>query len=191
MSIFTRIYFGAVMAALSTPALALNTIAPMQPPSAPLGVMLAQNSPTVLSDRDISRINHYSEQLIVALMALEEGPSAVTVLRQRVQRMVDAGERSGMTLRNTADYFEAYLAENTTAPLPAVLYGADGRFDAHSLFSTAMLYFTSTEGEAVDIAAIEEADLAAIGSIAQQAAPVAQPSLQLSVTVLPTIEPTN
>jgi len=191
LSIFTRIYFGAVMAALSTPALALNTIAPMQPPSAPLGVMLAQNSPTVLSDRDISRINHYSEQLIVALMALEEGPSAVTVLRQRVQRMVDAGERSGMTLRNTADYFEAYLAENTTAPLPAVLYGADGRFDAHSLFSTAMLYFTSTEGEAVDIAAIEEADLAAIGSIAQQAAPVAQPSLQLSVTVLPTIEPTN
>ncbi len=191
MSILSRIYFGAVMAALSTPAMALNTTAPMQPPSAPMGVMVAQNSPTVLSDRDISRINHYSEQLIVALMALEEGASAVPVLRQRVQRMVDAGERSGMTLLNTADYFEAYLAENTTEPLPAVLYGADGRFDARSLFSATMLYFASTEGEAVDVAAIDAADLAAIGSVAQPVAPMAQPSLQLSIRVLPTIEPTN
>lgn len=190
MSIFTRLLSGALLFGLATPVLAFGTDRAAPATTFPLGVMVAQTSPTVLSDRDIRRINHYSGQTLEALQALGSDDSAVAVLRQRVQRLVDAGQRSGMDLLNTADFFQAYLAENNDAPLPAALLDADGRFNARSLFTATMMYMDSQQSAAVDVAAVDEADLAAIGSVAQRLAPqapIVQETLQLSVTVLPTV----
>jgi len=182
MSIFTRLLSGALLLSIASPVLALGT------PPAPLGVMATQSTPTVLSDRDIRRTNHYSSQTLEALQALGSDDSAIALLRQRVQRLVDAGARSGMDLLNTADYFQAYLAENNEAPLPGALLDADGRFNARGLFTGTMLYLENEQPQGVDVAAVDEADLAAIGSVAKRLAPqapVVQETLQLSVTVLP------
>jgi len=190
MSIFTRFLSGALVFGLSTPAFAFGTdlTTPVVTTPAPLGVMVAQTSRTVLADRDIRRINHYSGQALDALLTLGTDDSAVSLLRQRVQRLVGAGERSGMDLLNTADYFQAYLAENNNAPLPGALLDADGRFNARGLFTATMMYLETQQDQAVDVAAVDEADLAAIGSVAQRLAPqapVVQETLQLSVTVQP------
>ncbi len=190
MSIFTRLLSGALLFGLATPVLAFGTDRVAPAPTAPLGVMVAQTAATVLSDRDIRRISHYSSQTLEALLMLGSDDSAVADLRQRVQRLVDAGERSGMTLINTADFFQAYLAENNAAPLPGALLDADGRFNARGLFTATMMYMDNQQVEAVDVAAVDEADLAAIGSVAQRLAPqapIVQETLQLSVTVLPEV----
>ena len=107
MSIFSRLLLGTFVCGLATPVLAFGLGHATPATSVPLGVMVAQASPTVLTDRDIRRINHYSGQTLEALQALSGDDSAVALLRQRVQRLVDAGARSGMDLLNTADYFQA------------------------------------------------------------------------------------
>lgn len=187
MSILTRITTGALVCALATPVFALGPQTPPQASSAPLGVLVAQSSPTVLTDSDIRRINHYSAQTLDALQALGTSDTAIATLRQKVQRLVDAGERSGMNLLHTADYFEAFLAENAANPLPGAVLDAQGQFDARSLFTSVQMFNVSAEQPLVDVAAIDEADLAAIGSVAQQRAPQApvQQTLQLSIVVQP------
>ncbi len=187
MSNISRIFSGALLCALATPLFAASN-----DPAAPrglesLGVSVSQASPLVLTDRDIRRINHYSEQVLLALEALATGEADVAPLRLRVQRMVDAGKRSGMNLLQTADYFEAYLADHSDITLPGALLDADGYFNARSLFSATMMYLEKNADQDVDLAAIDEADLAAISSVAQARVPQApvQQSLQLSVTTLP------
>lgn len=189
MSIFTHLLSGVLALTVAAPAFAFGTDQARPAVSAPLGVMVAQTSPTVLSDSDIRRINHYSDQTLEALLALGTGESTVSVLRQRVQRLIDAGMRSGMDMLNTADYFEAYITENNDAPLPGALLEADGRFDVRSLFAATILYNENNQPQEVDVAALEAADLAAIGSVAQSLSPQAPvlETLQLSVTVLPAV----
>lgn len=190
MSIYQSLISGAIVLSFSTPVFAVGTeAAPQAVAPAPLGVMVAQNSRTFLSDSDLRRINHYSTQTLEALQALDASTfsdSAVATLRQRVQRLVDAGQRSGMDLIQTADYFEAYLTTNNDGPLPGALLDADGRFNARSLFTATMLFLENNAAQPVDVAAVEEADLAAIGSVAQRVTPQApvEQTIQLSVTVL-------
>lgn len=186
MSISTRLLSGALTLAFASPALAFGSDHARPAVSAPLGVMVAQTTRTVLTDTDIRRINHYSGQTLTALQEVGTGETAVAVLRQRVQRLVDAGARSGMDMRNTASYFEAYLAENSTTPLPAALLEADGRFNALNLFSSTMLFLENQQDQPIDVAAVDKADMAAISSVAQRIVPQApvQETLQLSVTVL-------
>lgn len=177
MSIFTRLIFGAFSLAFAMPALAFGTDTPAKVnASSPLGIMVTQASGAVLTDRDIRRINHYAAQTLDALQAFRAGTeaeAAVATLRQRVQRLVDAGQRSGLDLAQTADYFEAYLTENLRAPLPALLLDAAGRFDARSLFASTITFLENQAPQDVDIAAVDEADLVAISSVAKQFSPQA------------------
>ncbi len=148
------------------------------------GVEVAQTTNTVLSDSDIRRITHYSAQTMDAILAFQTGSDAeseVAILRQRVQRLVDAGQRSGISLEQTSDYFQAYLAENTREPLPGALLDAAGRFDARSLFSSTMIYFKNRGSDVVNTAAVDEADLAAIASVATRKTPQA-PAQTLSLS---------
>ncbi len=194
MSIFTRLCFGAIMFVASAPAFAFGTDTPTQNAQrAPLGVMVAQADGGGLSDSDIRRINHYSDQALTALQAFNTGGNAedeVAALRLRVQRLVDAGARSGLDLVQTADYFEAYLAEQANAALPGALLDASGRFDARSLFASTMIYFSNLGTQEVDVAAVDEADLAAIGSVAKRLSPqvpAAPQTAQISVVETPVV----
>lgn len=177
MSIFTRLIFGVFSLALAMPALAFVTDTPAKVIAAnPLGIMVTQASEAVLTDRDIRRINHYAAQTLDALQAFGAGTgaeTAVATLRQRVQRLVDAGQRSGLDLAQTADYFEAYLTENLRTPLPALLLDAAGRFDARGLFASTIIYLENQTPQDVDIAGIDEADLVAISSVAKRLSPQA------------------
>jgi len=114
-------------------------------------------------------------------------------LRQKVQRLTDAGQRSGLDMPATADYFAAYIADTTAAPLPSDFLNAAGRFDAVTLLSSVDLYYQNAAPQVHDFAAADEADMAAISSVAQQRtpqAPISQ-SLVFSVVELPVIEPTT
>ncbi len=164
MSILTRLFSGLFVCALTTPAFALGSKAPVLP------AMLAgaQATAHVLTDSDRRRINHYARQTLEALHNLGTSETAVATLREKVQRLVDAGARSGISLLQTADYFAAYVAENNTAPLPGALLDAAGTFNTRSLFTATMMYLESQTAAQVDTAAIDEADLAAISSVAKR-----------------------
>lgn len=184
MSIFTRIISGAALCALTLGAPSLA-----QTPSTSLGVVVTQSTPLVLSDKDIRRISHYSAQALEALMAFNassDTEQAMEALRQKVQRLSDAGRRSGLGMNATADYFEAYIAENTNAPLPRAFLNAAGWFDADTLLSSVDLYYQNATPQVHDFTASDEADMAAISSVAQSRAPLTQ-SLVFSVVELPVI----
>ena len=187
MSNITRMISGAVLCALSlgTPLFAQTT-------PASVGVMVAQRMPAVLSDKDMRRINHYSAQALESLLAFGGGfdtDRAMETLRQKVQRLSDAGQRSGLGVNATADYFEAYIAENTTAPLPSAFLDVAGRFDAATLLASVDLYYLNAAPQVLDFTASDEADMAAISSVAQHRTPLApiSQSLVFSAVELPAI----
>jgi len=186
LSIFTRILSGVHYCAL---ALTLGTSTLAQAADTPNN---AQDSRAQLSDKEIRRINHYSEQALTALRGFRASADAegdIKVLRQKVQRLIDAGQRSGLDSIATADYFEAYIAEHAGPPLPEALLDTQGRFNARSLLTSVELYFETAEPEVFDFTASDEADMAAIRAVAQGRTPSAsegQPA-ELVVAELPAI----
>ncbi|NOR62485.1 MAG: hypothetical protein GQ535_08340 [Rhodobacteraceae bacterium] len=189
MSIFTRIVSGVAFCTLT-----LGTASFAQSTPAPLGLNVVQTTRMVLSDSDIRRINHYSAQTLEALLAFGGDSGSIESmdsLRQKVQRLTDAGQRSGLNIIATADYFAAYTADTTTTPLPSAFLNAAGRFDAATLLSSVDLYYQNAAPQVHDFTASDEADMAAISSVAQQRTPLApvSQSLMFSVVELPIIEP--
>ncbi len=186
MSISTRILSGVYFCALT---LALGTSTLAQTADTPSNV---QGTIAQLSDKELRRINHYSEQALTALRgyrASGDAERAIKVLRQKIQRLIDAGQRSGLDSIATADYFEAYIAENPGPALPEALLDTEGRFNARSLLTSVELYFENAEPEVYDFTASDEADMAAIRAVAQGRTPPApggQPA-ELLVTEQPAI----
>ncbi len=185
MSIKSRTALSVLMLGLATPLFAFSGDAPQQNlPVLKLGVAVAQTSARVLTDSEIRRLNHYSAQAMDVVLAfnLSNSGADITAIRQKVQRLLDAGARSGMNLVNTADYFEAYVAQNSSAPVPAPFLDSNGQFDARTLLSSVQIFAQNETPQEVDVAAVDARDLAGVSAVAQRltAAPVAT-SLQLSV----------
>lgn len=187
--------------ALTTPSFAestFDTAAPVTP--AVFGITFAQANGAI-SESDLRRIHHYSARALAALNAL--GAAAIptnqdiNMLGDKVRRLTDAGQRSGLSLDQTAVYFAAYVTENNTGALPGFLLGSNGQIDAQKLLRSVENFSTNIQPEGVDIAAINEQDLVAIGSVAIGNVPAPEPAnLQLSIVVLsedtlqtPTIPP--
>ncbi len=188
MSINSRALLSAVVFSFAAPVCANGSDEPVDAAlTQNLGVDVAQTAATVLSDSDIRRINHYAAQALDTLGAFGEGAGDVDVLRQKVQRLVDAGQRSGMDLAHTADYFEAYAQANSAGPMPGAFLDATGNFDAHTLLSSVSIYLENNQPTEVDVAAIDENDLAAVSSVAQRLSPSqANTNMQLTVVTQPT-----
>lgn len=188
MSINSRALLSAVVFSFAAPVCASGSDEPVDAAlTQNLGVDVAQTAATVLSDSDIRRINHYAAQALDALRAFGGGAGDVDVLRQKVQRLVDAGQRSGMDLTHTADYFEAYAQANSTGPMPGAFLDAAGNLDAHTLLSSVSIYLENNQPAEVDLAAIDEHDLAAVSSVAQRLSPSqANTNIQLTVVTQPT-----
>jgi len=186
MSIKSRTMFSALAFSLSTPVLAFSSEATaLNPPRPAQGVEVAQTTARVLTDSEIRRLNHYSAQAMTAILAFGSAKNAseIATIRQKAQRLIDAGARSGMTLINTADYFEAYVAQNANAPVPGPFLDAAGQFDGRTLLSSVGLFTKNHAPKDVDVAAIDARDLAGVSAVAQPLtvdAPTRAP-LQLSM----------
>lgn len=165
MSIFPRAISGAVLCAL-----VLGTSVFAQPAISPLGEPTDQSAPAELSERDIRRLNYYSAQTIEALQgfgASLEFEGRLGDLRQKVQRLMDAGQRSGMDIEATAAYFETYISENSTTPMPGALLDATGRFDTLGLLVSVENFYQNAAPVVYDFTASDEADMAAVRSVAK------------------------
>lgn len=143
-----------------------------------------------LPEKDIRRISYYSAQTLEAMYAFgsnAEAEGSLETLRAKVQRLTDAGLRSGLTTNTTAEYFAVFIAENNTAPLPIAFLNNDGQFDAASLLNSVEIYYSIKAPQEFDAAASDEADMAAISSVAQQHAPQtpAVQSIELTVVAQP------
>lgn len=163
MSIFTRKISAALLCSfvLATPLSAQTTSATLL-------------SVAELPEKDIRRISYYSAQTLEAMHAFgsnAEAEGALEALRSKVQRLTDAGQRSGLTTNTTADYFSAFIAENNVAPLPIAFLDDGGQFDAVSLLNSVEIFYSNEVPQAFDVEASEQADMAAISSVAQQRAP--------------------
>jgi len=183
MSINSRTILSAIVFGLTAPVFAIGSDEELHGALAQnLGVDVAQTTATTLSDSDIRRINHYAAQALDALGAFGGGAGDVDVLRQKVQRLVDAGQRSGMDLSHTADYFEAYAQANSAGPMPGAFLDVSGNFDAQTLLSSVSLYLENSHPAEVDVAAIDAYDLAAVNAMAQRLSPSqTDTSLQLTI----------
>jgi len=161
----------------------------------------AQNILSALTEKESRRINYYSAQALEALAAFGENSEAegsLDALRQKVQRLTDAGQRSGLDLSATAAYFESYIAENANAPIPTAFLDGSGQFDVADLLSSVELYYNNVEQKALDFSASDEADIAAISSVARRSTPQAaevqtaaltEAEAPVVVIELPTIAP--
>lgn len=142
----------------------------------------------VLSESDNRRLAHYSGQTLTAIFALNDPANdqgvAIDSLRQKAKRLIDAGQRSGISTEQTANYFSAYVAEYEGGQIPNFLQGASGQLDARQLFRSVEFFYRDAAPKTVDIAALEAQDLEAIKAVAvSNAAQGAEPvNLQLSVT---------
>ena len=165
---------------------AMSTIgAPVQAQSVNTGAN--QGAVAALSDKQRRRMDYYAAQSHMALQAFNlnsQSESELTDLRKKVQRLSDAGQRSGLDIAATALYFEAYVAENASAPLPVAFLDAAGRFDSVSLFTSVHAYFDNLTPVEMDFAAADEADMAAISSIAQNS-----PAQDLVIADTPPVQP--
>jgi hypothetical protein len=185
MSIKSRAALTALAICVATPLLAFGSADPRPNLSRPTyGVDVAQTTARVLTDSEIRRINHYSAQAMDVVLAfgVAGGSTDIDILRQKVHRLIDAGKRSGMSLVQVADYFEAYMNQNANAPVPGPFLDAAGQFDARTLLSSVQLHRDNAAPQEVDVAAVDAHDLEGVRSVAQRlaAAPV-ETNLQLSV----------
>jgi len=154
-----------------------------------------------MSARDIRRMNHFAEQAHEALLAFEGiygTENTLETFRRKVQRLTDAGQRSGLSLTDTADFFAGFVAERPSASLPSTFLNAAGQFDAESLLSSVALYYKNAAPQLFDYSASDDVDMAAINSVAQQFTPAEPVNQNLVFTVVdlpaivveaPTIDP--
>jgi len=132
----SRIPVFVVIAQLAVTSVLAQTTSP--PPGSPL---LASTVEALLSAREGRRLEYYSGQAMVALLAFRESgqsPEALVPLRRKVLRLVDAGQRSGINLEQTAAYFSAYLLANSRDTGLEAFQGPEGQVNARDLFTTVM-----------------------------------------------------
>jgi len=186
LSIFTRKIPAAFLCALTFGAPISAQTTPPPPETTEEKRTLAE-----LPAKDLRRISHYSAQTLEALHEFGSNPEAegrLAALRSKVQRLTDAGQRSGLTINATAEYFSTYCDENTAAPLPDVFLDAEGRFDAVSLLGSVEIFYNNEAPQAFDSTTTDEADMAAISSVAQPRTPqVPGQNLELAVADVPVI----
>jgi len=152
----------------------------------------AQRTVAELPEKELRRITYYSAQTLEAMREFGSNAGAegsLEALRSKVQRLTDAGQRSGLTTNATAEYFSAFIAENSTTPLPIAFLDDDGQFDSASLLNSVEIYYVNEAPQAFDIEASDAADMAAISSIAQTRTPQAPAvqSIELAVVEQPVI----
>ena len=182
-----------LMAAISSPVFALNTEpAPAPTSKTTLGIEVAEATGGALSDSAIKRMNHYAAQALAALTGFGNTDisqnDAITTMREKISRLMDAGARSGLSDTQTATYFQAYVEANGLGSVPAFFLGSNGQLDAEALFASVVSFYASATPETIDLAAVDRSDLEAIGSVAQSlnpVAPEATQSLVLTVTEEP------
>lgn len=132
------------------------------------GITVAQAGIAGLSDSDLRRINFYSERCMNSVLALgsDPGETELMTVRNDISRLVDAGARSGLSLEDTADYFQLYVAENGLEKVPGYLLEPSGQLETRVLFSAVEEYLARLAPLVVDVDAINNSDLLAIQSAA-------------------------
>ncbi len=148
-------------------------------------LLVAQSEATTLSDRDLRRIIFYANRSLEALINLGEfdDEQAMPALLKTIGRLIDAGNSSGLSQEDTAEFFLAYVVENGLDAVPGNWLTSSGGFDAQSLFQDAAIYRLEIQAVPVDIDAINTADLLAIQSLTR-----VQPE---TITVLPVVPSTQ
>lgn len=176
--------------AFSTPSFAdavVNTITPQQTPVQ--GIVVAQAA-SDLSASDQRRMDYYASLVLASLNTLDgpAGPTSesITDLRQKVQRLLNASEKSSVDIESCASFFEKYVAVNLNGAIPAPMLGVNGNIEALQLFKSVAKFNAESAPQEIDVAAVNEADLNAINSVAlvNPVNVAAPPPMQLSVVVL-------
>lgn len=93
------------------------------------------------------------------------------LLRQKIARLTDAGQRSGLDIAATAAFFDTFLAEEGGADLPGIVKDAPGGIASLDLLISTRHYFETATAQPYDFSAEDEADMAAIRSVAIAASP--------------------
>ena len=140
--------------AFTSPSFAIGVYSTTSLPLSPIQGVAFTQAGGAISESDLRRIHHYSAQTLVALNVL--GTAAIPsnqdidILGGKVRRLTDAGQRSGLTLEQTANYFSAYVAENNSGALPGFLLGSNGQIDSQKLLRSVENFSVNAELEGMD-----------------------------------------
>ncbi len=155
-------------------------------------LIVAQSGGGTLTDSDLRRINFYANRAMATMIAFEDtnDVAALQALRTNIDRLIEAGEKSGLNIQNTADYFQEYIAQNGSGEIPEHFLTPAGQVETRALLQEIASFMAQTLPDPVDIEAIENADLLAIQSI-NAPAPQIEPDQQTQsqALVLPEIAP--
>jgi len=165
------------------PTFSINAWAPL---------LVAQSEVSTLSDSDLRRIGFYANRTVTAMIAFDTADDETTLqaLRTSIGRLIEAGEKSGLSTLNIADYFQQYVAQNGLDTIPEHLLTPAGQVETRDLFQETEAFLAQATPVSVDIDAINNADLMGIQSIITQQ-PESEPQLQTpsQTLALPEIAP--
>ncbi len=117
----------------------------------------AQAEIDALSESDLRRLNFYTGRAVDALAALSlqddaaDGSANVGGMgqcRMAIQRLIDAGARSGLSQDTVANYFQTTVDQVFGQDTPLALQNAAGDADAKLLFSNVAAYFATQQAVA-------------------------------------------
>ncbi len=120
-----------------------NPDLPIPPPAAPL--LYAQVTVDALGDSDLRRLVFYSNRAMQALIAVIQGSENRDVVEQSkvnmafrmsVARLVDAGDRSGLSIAQVTDFFTQNVAENFGQDFMQQVGAVANGLDFYALFKS-------------------------------------------------------
>lgn len=151
------------------------------------------NSVSDLRPSTVRRLQFYSDKVISALMVLvnEDNQAAqngstvnsttTAVLRSAIERLIGAGEKSDLTLKQTSDFFTQEAAAVFQSDYPTILMDADGKLDAYVLF----------QGVALSASSASNTDVAAAADYLKMVTSAGVDAQSDPTSATPTITPTT
>lgn len=155
-------------------------------------LLVAQSDGSTLSDSDLRRIGFYANRVMATMIAFDnaDDETALQALRKDIDRLIEAGEKSGLDIQNIADYFQEYVAQNGLAEIPAHLLTPAGQVETRVLFQEVAAFLAQSWPVLVDVDAVNAADLLAIQSLNAQQRNTRQPEqAPIQTLALPKIPP--
>ncbi len=139
------------------------------------------------------RLTFYSDKAIEALFELAKEDLAAgqtgaslssettNMLRMAIVRLIQAGEKSGLTVDQVALFFGQQVKERFSGPIPVILQNADGKLDAAPLFrsiegSQSNMHFMAVNTDYMTMLQAEGAKMAGNNTAATGSAQPATPA---------------
>ena len=192
------IVFALLLGSMAGSAQASLDIRQPQPDRGFTGIKVAQADG--LKPSTLRRLRFYAGKVIESLTALAQEDQASTggvldstttdALRKNIERLLDAGNKAGLTLEQTAEFFKQEMLANYTGAVPLIVQDANGNLNALQLFQGVALSKANRADDAAEadyLAAVTAAGVAAQTGGASGSATSA-PVLAQPATEEPTVQ---